>query len=150
MGELAKMEAQAKSIENEAHDRGRDRAGLGRAGDAAPARRAREAAPGVRRRAAGRGGAPGRGGPGARRGGAARGERASAAAEALSLLAAQWQAAGPERAARSTLLQQLRSFVEAAVARVAQTKVGELTIVDGGDGAAYAAFVANFPPPSRG
>jgi hypothetical protein len=35
--------------------------------------------------------------------------------------------------------------VEAAVARVAQTQVDELTIVDGGDGQAYAAFVANFP-----
>jgi hypothetical protein len=28
---------------------------------------------------------------------------------------------------------------------VAQTQVGELNIVDGGDGQAYATFVANFP-----
>ena len=43
------------------------------------------------------------------------------------------------------LLQQLRAFVQAAVDRVAQTELGELQIVDGGDGRAYAAFVANFP-----
>ena len=35
--------------------------------------------------------------------------------------------------------------MEAAVARVNQTHVAELNIVDGGDGQAYAAFVANFP-----
>jgi hypothetical protein len=29
--------------------------------------------------------------------------------------------------------------------RVSQTQIGELQIVDGGDGNAYAAFVANFP-----
>jgi hypothetical protein len=35
--------------------------------------------------------------------------------------------------------------VESAVERVARTQIGELKIVDGGDGEAYAAFVANFP-----
>ena len=59
-------------------------------------------------------------------------------------MSAEWKAAGPN-GREVYLLQQLRSFVEAAVARVAQTEVGELNIVDGGDGQAYAAFVANFP-----
>ena len=31
------------------------------------------------------------------------------------------------------------------MARVSHTQVGELNIVDGGDGQAYASFVANFP-----
>ncbi len=71
-------------------------------------------------------------------------ENGKAAAEALRLVSAEWKAAG--RNGREVyLLQQLRSFVEAAVARVSQTQVDELTIVDGGDGNAYAAFVANFP-----
>jgi flotillin len=71
-------------------------------------------------------------------------ENGKAAALALQSVAAEWKAAG--KSGREVyLLQQLRSFVEAAVARVAQTQVEELTIVDGGDGQAYAAFVANFP-----
>jgi flotillin len=71
-------------------------------------------------------------------------ENGRAAAEALALVSAEWAKAGP--AGRDVyLLQQLRSFVDAAVGRVAQTEVGELSIVDGGDGKAYAAFVANFP-----
>ncbi len=71
-------------------------------------------------------------------------ENGKAAALALRSVAAEWKAAG--KSGREVyLLQQLRSFVEAAVARVAQTQVDELTIVDGGDGQAYAAFVANFP-----
>jgi flotillin len=71
-------------------------------------------------------------------------ENGKAAAEALRLVSAEWKSAG--KSGREVyLLQQLRSFVEAAVARVAQTEVGELNIVDGGDGQAYAAFVANFP-----
>jgi flotillin len=71
-------------------------------------------------------------------------ENGKAAAAALSAVAVEWERAGP--AGRDVyLLQQLRSFVETAVARVARTEVGDLTIVDGGDGRAYAAFVANFP-----
>ena len=71
-------------------------------------------------------------------------ENGKAAAEALRLVSAEWKTAG--KSGREVyLLQQLRSFVESAVARVAQTEVGELKIVDGGDGQAYAAFVANFP-----
>ena len=71
-------------------------------------------------------------------------ENGKAAAEALRLVSAEWKAAGAN-GREVYLLQQLRSFVEAAVGRVAQTQVGELNIVDGGDGQAYAAFVANFP-----
>jgi flotillin len=71
-------------------------------------------------------------------------ENGKAAAEALRAVAAEWKAAG-QSGREVYLLQQLRSFVEAAVARVAQTDMGELNIVDGGDGQAYAAFVANFP-----
>src|SRR6185503_15777635 len=142
-GELAKMEAQAKSIENEAtiaaetarstaeQELQRLRAELEKlrlecdvvlpaeAARLAQEARARgEAAPLV--------------------------ENGKAAALALQSVAAEWKAAG--KSGREVyLLQQLRSFVEAAVARVAQTQVEELSIVDGGDGQAYAAFVANFP-----
>jgi len=71
-------------------------------------------------------------------------ENGKAAAAALRAVAEEWERAGP--AGRDVyLLQQLRSFVEAAVGRVSQTELGQLTIVDGGDGQAYAAFVANFP-----
>jgi flotillin len=142
-GELAKMEAQAKSIENEAaiaaetarataeQELQRLRAELEKlrlecdvvlpaeAARLAQEARARgEAAPFV--------------------------ENGKAAALALQSVAAEWKHAG--KSGREVyLLQQLRSFVEAAVARVAQTQVEELSIVDGGDGQAYAAFVANFP-----
>jgi flotillin len=71
-------------------------------------------------------------------------ENGKAAAEALRAVAAEWKAAG-QNGREVYLLQQLRSFVQAAVDRVTQTEVGELQIVDGGDGRAYAAFVANFP-----
>jgi len=142
-GELAKMEAQAKSIENEAaiaaetarstaeQELQRLRSDLEKlrlecdvvlpaeaARLAQEARAKGEAAPLV--------------------------ENGKAAALALQSVAAEWKAAG--KSGREVyLLQQLRSFVEAAVARVAQTQVEELSIVDGGDGQAYAAFVANFP-----
>jgi flotillin len=71
-------------------------------------------------------------------------ENGKAAAEALRSVSAEWKAAGA-KGREVYLLQQLRAFVEAAVARVSQTEVDELTIVDGGDGQAYASFVANFP-----
>jgi flotillin len=141
--ELARMEAEAKSIENEAaiaaetarstseQELQRLRAELEKlrlecdvvlpaaaARQASEARARGEAAPLV--------------------------ENGRAAAEALKLVSAEWKAAG--RSGREVyLLQQLRSFVEAAVARVSHTQIGELNIVDGGDGQAYASFVANFP-----
>ena len=43
------------------------------------------------------------------------------------------------------MLQELRTLVEAAIARVQTTKVGALEIVDGGDGTAYAGIVASYP-----
>jgi flotillin len=71
-------------------------------------------------------------------------ENGRAAAEALKLVSAEWKAAG-QNGREVYLLQQLRSFVEAAVARVAQTQVGELDIVDGGDGQAYAGLRGQLP-----
>jgi len=71
-------------------------------------------------------------------------EQGKAAAEALRVVAAEWQAAGAI-GREVYLLQQLRPLIEAAVQRVSRTEIGDLTIVDGGDGASYAAFVANFP-----
>ncbi len=142
-GELAKMEAQAKSIENEAavaaetarataeQDLQRLRSELEKtrlqcdvvlpaeaARQAAEARARGEAAPLM--------------------------ENGKAAAAALQAVAAEWKAAGQD-GREVYLLQQLRTFVEAAVERVAQIQLGELQIVDGGDGRAYTAFVANFP-----
>jgi len=141
--ELAKMEAQAKSIENEAEiaaetarasaeqELQRLRSELEKtrlqcdvvlpaeaARQAAQARARGEAAPLV--------------------------ENGKAAAAALQAVATEWKAAG-QSGREVYLLQQLRTFLQAAVDRVSQTQVGELQIVDGGDGKAYAAFVANFP-----
>jgi flotillin len=71
-------------------------------------------------------------------------EQGKAAAAALDAVAKEWMAAG--RDARDLyVLQQLRTFVDAAIARVSQTQIGELDIVDGGDGSAYNAFVASYP-----
>jgi flotillin len=142
-GEMAKMEAQAKSIENEAavaaetarsaaeQELQKLRSELEKtrlqcdvvlpaeaARQAAEARARGEAAPLV--------------------------ENGKAAAAALQAVATEWKAAG-QGGREVYLLQQLRAFVQAAVDRVAQTELGELQIVDGGDGRAYAAFVANFP-----
>ena len=71
-------------------------------------------------------------------------ESGKATAEALRLVAHEWQAAG--RDGRDLyVLQHLREFVEAAVARVTRAKVGELSVVDGGDGASFTGAVASFP-----
>jgi flotillin len=142
-GEMAKMEAQAKSIENEAavaaetarataeQDLQRLRSELEKArlhcDLVLPAEAARQAA-----EARARGEA------------APLMENGKAAAAALQAVAAEWKAAG-QGGREVYLLQQLRTFVEAAVERVAQIQLGELQIVDGGDGRAYTAFVANFP-----
>lgn len=142
-GDLARMEAQAKSIENEAaiaaetaraqaeQELQRLRAELEKlrleCDVVLPAEAARQAAESRARGAA-----------------APVIEQGRAAAEALRAVAAEWQAAGPI-GREIYLLQQLRPLVEAAVRRVKGTEVGDLTIVDGGDGASYAALVANFP-----
>jgi len=71
-------------------------------------------------------------------------EQVKAQAEALRLVATEWQSAG--RDGRDLyVLQHLREFVEAAVARVGRTKIGELAVVDGGDGASFTGAVASFP-----
>jgi flotillin len=142
-GEMAKMEAQAKSIENEAAvaaETARAAAEQALQGHRAELEKLRLECDVVLPAEAARIAEQAR----------ARGEAApliengKAAAEALALVSAEWAKAGP--AGRDVyLLQQLRSFVDAAVGRVAQTEVGELQIVDGGDGKAYATFVANFP-----
>lgn len=71
-------------------------------------------------------------------------ENGKAAAEALQLVAAEWQAAGSE--GRDVyVLQQLRPLVEAAVARVSGTAWNQLDIVDGGDGRVLGSLIASFP-----
>ena len=71
-------------------------------------------------------------------------ERGKATAEALRLVAEQWQAAG--RDGRDLyVLQHLREFVEAAVARVTRIKTQSFNVVDGGDGLGFSQAVASFP-----
>ncbi|MBN2197296.1 MAG: flotillin family protein [Polyangiaceae bacterium] len=71
-------------------------------------------------------------------------EQVKAQAEALRLVAMEWQAAG--RDGRDLyVLQHLRTFVEAGVARVTRAKIGELSVVDGGDGESFSGAVASFP-----
>ena len=71
-------------------------------------------------------------------------ENGKAAAAALEAVAREWQAAG--RDARDLyVLGQLRTIAEAAIARVSQIEIGELDVVDGGDGTAFNSFVASYP-----
>jgi flotillin len=81
---------------------------------------------------------------------AARGQAApvmevgKATAEALRVVATEWQQAG--RDGRDLyVLQHLRVFVESAVARVTRAKVEDLAVVDGGDGQSFTGAVASFP-----
>lgn len=71
-------------------------------------------------------------------------ERGRASAEALGLVAAAWRGAGPD-GRDLYVLQHLKELVDAAVRRVAGTKIGELAVVDGGDGTSFTASVASFP-----
>lgn len=71
-------------------------------------------------------------------------ENGKASALALSLVAAEWQAAG-DSGRDVYVLSQLKPLVEAAVARVAGTEIGDLSIVDGGDGKALGSLIACFP-----
>lgn len=71
-------------------------------------------------------------------------EQVKAQAEALRLVAAEWQSAG--RDGRDLyVLQHLREFVEVAVERVRRAKIGEVAVVDGGDGESFTGTVASFP-----
>jgi flotillin len=67
-----------------------------------------------------------------------------AKAAALRMVANEWQAAGAD-GRDLYVLQHLREFVEAAVARVTRAKVGELSVVDGGDTRSYTGTIATFP-----
>jgi flotillin len=71
-------------------------------------------------------------------------ERGKASAEALALVAQAWQSGGQD-GRELYVLQHLREFVEAAVARVESAQIGELSIVDGGDGTSFTGAVASFP-----
>ena len=71
-------------------------------------------------------------------------ENGKATAAALAVVAQEWQNAGAD-GRDLYVLQQLGKIVEAAITRVSQTTIGELDIVDGGDGEAYNAFVASYP-----
>jgi flotillin len=71
-------------------------------------------------------------------------ENGKAVAEALRLVAEEWVAAG-DAGREVYLLQQLRHLVLASVGRVAQTDVGDLQIVDGGDGESFNTVAASHP-----
>ncbi|MFO0755611.1 MAG: SPFH domain-containing protein [Byssovorax sp.] len=71
-------------------------------------------------------------------------ENGKAVAEALRLVAAEWTAGG-EAAREVYVLQQLRSLVSAAVIRVGQTEVGELSVVDGEDAEQYLRVLSSYP-----
>jgi len=71
-------------------------------------------------------------------------ENGTATATALELVAEAWHEAGAD-GRDLYVLQHLREFVEAAVARVERIKLGEVTVVDGGDGASFTGTVASFP-----
>jgi flotillin len=71
-------------------------------------------------------------------------ESGKAAAAALRMVAEEWKEAGTD-GRDLYVLQHLKSFVEAAVARVSRTEIGELSVVDGGDGVSFTGAVACFP-----
>src|SRR5262245_7772102 len=71
-------------------------------------------------------------------------ERGRASAEALAMVSQAWQGAG--RDGRDLyVLQHLKDLVEAAVERVAGTKIADLQVVDGADGRNFTGAVASFP-----
>jgi flotillin len=71
-------------------------------------------------------------------------ENGRAVAEALRVVAEEWSRAG-ELGRDAYLLSQLKQMVNAAVARVSETQIGDVAIVDGGDGDAFGAIVASYP-----
>lgn len=70
-------------------------------------------------------------------------ENGKATAEALSLLLVEWGAAGSQ-AKDVYVLTQLEAVVSAAVRRVQQIEIGELEVVDGGDGQNLASVASAF------
>jgi flotillin len=142
-GELANLEAQAKSIENEAEvaaQTARSTAEQELQGLRAELEKLRlecdVVLPAEAKRLAEEAKAKGSAAPFV--------EQGKASAEALTLVAAEWQAAG-EAGRDLYLLQQLRGIVEAAIQRTAQAEIQEITVVDGGDGEAWGAMVSAFP-----
>ncbi|MEO8798023.1 MAG: hypothetical protein ABI551_09080, partial [Polyangiaceae bacterium] len=75
---------------------------------------------------------------------AAEKENGRAAAEALSLVAAEWSGAG-DTGREVYVIQQLDAIVGAAVNRVGQMEVETLDVVDGGDARSMSALAAGFP-----
>ena len=71
-------------------------------------------------------------------------ENGRATAAALAAVAKEWQAAGTD-AKELYVLQELRTLVEAAIARVNSTQIGSIEVIDGGDGSAYAGLIASYP-----
>jgi flotillin len=71
-------------------------------------------------------------------------ETGKASAEALRLVATEWQAAGRD-ARELYVLQHLPQLIDGAVARVNNTHIAELNVVDGGDGSSFVGTVASFP-----
>lgn len=142
-GEFARLEAQAKSIENEAEVAAQTARSMaeqdlqGRRADLEKLRLECDVVlPAEAKRQAEESKARGAAAPTV--------EQGKAAAEALTMVAAEWQAAG--RDGRDLyVLNQLRSFVEAAIQRVGQTEIAELQIIDGGDGKALASLFAAYP-----
>jgi flotillin len=71
-------------------------------------------------------------------------ENGEAMAEVLQMLTLTWQSAGQD--ARDVfLIQQLEQIVATVVARVNAVEIGEVNVVDPGDGSALAAVVAGYP-----
>ena len=68
----------------------------------------------------------------------------SASAEALRLVSEAWAGAG-DVGREIYVLQHLKDFVVAATQRVESSEIGELTVVDGGDGKSYASALAMYP-----
>jgi len=71
-------------------------------------------------------------------------ESGIAAAEALRLVSEAWSGAG-DVGRELYVLQHLREFVEAATQRVESSVIGELSVVDAGDGKSYANALAMYP-----
>jgi len=71
-------------------------------------------------------------------------ENGKAVAEALKLVANEWTEAG-QLGRDAYVLQQLRQLITVAASRVAQTQIGEVNVVSGTDVEAFGALVASYP-----
>lgn len=71
-------------------------------------------------------------------------ESGAAMAEVLRVMTETWQKAGPD-ARDIFLIQQLEQIVGTVVARVNAVEIGEVNLVDAGDGKALAAFLSGYP-----